>query len=348
MESENIPKRADSALTKSKRKHTIRRIVGYVIALACLVWVFHDIHLGRLLGQMSRLKWAWLVFAIISDTLAYISQGIRWRLLLRPIGDINTLKTTQAVYVGLFANEVLPFRVGEFIRGYLVSRWLSTEFISVIPSLAVERFVDGIWLAVGVAITIIFLQLPRNLMDAADILGLFVLLSTILFVYLIIRKERSSSPKSDKASPRWKLIRIFLTFIERIASGIKNIGKSRAFYVSMFVSSLVILFQITAFGMIFIGYGLHLSVWTSMAVALIVMLGTVIPNAPSNIGTFQFFCVVGLTLFGIDKTTATGASVVAFIILTLPLWAIGLVAISRSGMTLGYIRRELTSLVKGK
>jgi len=60
-------------------------------------------------------------------------------------------------------------------------------------------------------------------------------------------------------------------------------------------------------------YGLGLSFWVGAAVFLILHFGTALPNAPSNVGTYQFFTVLGLTLFGIDKTTATGFSVTAIL-----------------------------------
>lgn len=50
---------------------------------------------------------------------------------------------------------------------------------------------------------------------------------------------------------------------------------------------------------------------------------------------------VGLTLFGVDKTLATGFALVVFALLTLPLLLIGFVAFSRAGMTLASIRREI-------
>jgi ABC-type branched-subunit amino acid transport system permease subunit len=48
-----------------------------------------------------------------------------------------------------------------------------------------------------------------------------------------------------------------------------------------------------------------------------------------------------LTLFGVDKTSATGFSLVAFTLLSLPLLIIGFLALSRSGMSLAAIRGEL-------
>lgn len=91
--------------------------------------------------------------------------------------------------------------------------------------------------------------------------------------------------------------------------------------------------------------GLQLSFWAGAVVLLIVHIGTAIPNAPSNVGTYQFFTVVGLQLFGIDKTLATGFSVVVFIVLTIPLWVLGLFAIARSGMTLSFIRNEVGKMM---
>jgi hypothetical protein len=80
------------------------------------------------------------------------------------------------------------------------------------------------------------------------------------------------------------------------------------------------------------------------AVFLIVHIGTVIPSAPSNVGTYQFFTVVGLALFGVNKTLAASFSVVVFLILTIPLWAIGMLVFMRLGLSLKKLRTEIASL----
>ncbi len=93
-------------------------------------------------------------------------------------------------------------------------------------------------------------------------------------------------------------------------------------------------------------YGLSTPFWVGAVVFLIVHLGTAVPNAPANVGTYQFFCVIGLTMFGIEKTLATGFSVVVFVLLTIPLWVIGFFALSRSGTTLYTIRSEVNALLR--
>jgi hypothetical protein len=64
------------------------------------------------------------------------------------------------------------------------------------------------------------------------------------------------------------------------------------------------------------------------------------------VGTYQFFTVVGLTLFGIDKTLASGFSIIVFFILTIPLWIIGLLVFGRLGISLKKVRTEIASLAK--
>jgi len=52
-------------------------------------------------------------------------------------------------------------------------------------------------------------------------------------------------------------------------------------------------------------------------ILVIVRVGTAIPNAPANIGSHQFFCVLALNLFGVEKTVAAAFSIVYFLALTL-------------------------------
>ncbi len=117
-------------------------------------------------------------------------------------------------------------------------------------------------------------------------------------------------------------------------------GRSRRSYASFAVSVLILVFQALAFWLILRAYGLPLSVWIGAIVLLIVHLGTALPNAPGNVGTYQFFCVVGLTFFGVAKSQATGFSLVVFVLLTIPLWVLGSVALARSGFSLRAIRQE--------
>lgn len=317
-----------------------KQALGYLVALACLIWVFHDIHVGRLWENFSNINWWLIALAIFFDIASYYCQGVRWELLLRPLGKITSLRTTQAIYAGLFTNEIVPLRPGEMVRAYLVSRWLPANFVSVIPSMAVERLFDGVWLALAIAVAAFYVPLPQDVLEAEEILGVVMIMVMGLFAYLVFGKS-----KTEDGASGWKPLQAIKKILNRLRDELRQIGAAKSSYVSFAVSILILVFQILAFWLVMRACGLELSLLAGAVVLLIVHLGTAIPNAPSNVGTYQFFTVAGLKLFGVDKTLASGFSIVVFIVLTVPLWVLGLLAISRSGMALAAIRDEIGKIM---
>jgi uncharacterized protein (TIRG00374 family) len=322
----------------------LRGAAAYLIAGAGLVWVFHDAEWAKLWKNIAGLNWWWVALGVLSDVLSYASQGFRWHLLLKPQGEIPTLRATQAVYSGLFINEILPMRMGEIARAYLVSVWMAKPVVAIIPSMALERLFEGIWLAAGIGVTAIFVPLPRNLVRAGDILGLVVLALTGAVLYLTFRKKGEAPAEEAGNNRRSKPLRWLVSNLGKLEGGLRSIGLSRYSAAAFFVSLLLFVLQAFSFWFIMKAYGLGLPFWVGAAVFLIVHFGTALPNAPANIGTYQLFCVLGLTLFGVEKTAAAGFSIVVFVLLTIPLWAIGFVALGQSGMTLAGIRDRIRNL----
>jgi uncharacterized protein (TIRG00374 family) len=321
-----------------------RNIFGYLLAAACLVWAFHGIHFERLVDHIAQINWWWVALGVFFDILSYVFLGLRWHLLLRPVGHVSVLKSTQAIYAGLFLNEVFPMRLGEFARAYLVSLWLRVEFVRIIPSMALERLTEGIWLAAGIGLTAIFVPLPHNLVRSFDILGIIVLGATVLFVFIIIRGKKMSEKRTIPRRPRSRILQSVASLIGRLGGGFRDIGISPALYGAFFCTLGMIGCQAVSFWLIMWAYGIKFIFWVGAAVFLIVLFGTAIPNAPANVGTYQFFCVLGLTIFGVDKTLAAGFSIVVFIILTLPLIGIGFFALGQSGVTLAAIKSKIKNL----
>jgi glycosyltransferase 2 family protein len=324
-------------------RHTrwMLQVFWYLAAMAGLVWVFHGIHLPALWAAMQSINWSMVGLSILADIVSYIWQGVRWQVLLKPVGDLTVLQTTKAVFAGLFANIVLPMRLGELVRTYLISQWLKVDFHVVLPSLFIERFIDGLMLAAAVWLVIILVPLPPYLMKTTEILGVVVIISTIFFLYAVMRKDFANDGFSRKSIQRSKPVRLVFTFFRQIIQGVHEIGTSRYFFMAFTGSLFYVLFQIISFWLLILSLNIHVSIWIGSAVFLIVYLGTAVPNTPSNMGTFQFLSVAGLTLFGVDKTIATGFSLFAFVIVTVPIWILGLFAISRSGMTMVSIKNEI-------
>src|SRR4029450_9323372 len=62
-----------------------------------------------------------LAVVVISILTAYI-RAQRWRVLLRPVGQVPLYPAISATAIGFGATSVLPFRVGEFVRPVMLAR----------------------------------------------------------------------------------------------------------------------------------------------------------------------------------------------------------------------------------
>jgi uncharacterized protein (TIRG00374 family) len=320
-----------------------RYAVGWLLAAAGLIWVLHDVHLSRLARQLAGIDWRWVALAMVCDVLSYLVQAARWQLLLEPVGKVNLLRAMQAIYAGLFTNEVLPMRPGEFVRSYIASRWMATGLVTILPSIILERLFDGVWIAMGIGLAAIFAPLPEDLIEAGETFGAVVALFVALFIYLVLRRPRPrrGGRPADRGMPRWKPLLAIAELFKRLSEGLREASRTKEFYLAFALSLPFLALQAITMWLIMLGYGLRLSFWVGVAVYVIVGLGTALPNTPANVGSYQFFTVLGLTLFGVDKTSATGFSLVVFTLLSLPLLIIGFLALSRSGMSLAAIREEL-------
>ena len=110
---------------KSQRKipSWLLPALGYTLSATSLIWVFHGFNLQQTLADLESLDWRFVSVAVIFDLSVYLAHGWRWNILLRPVARPSFWRSVQAIYIGLYANEVLPLRTGEVIRCYLLAHW---------------------------------------------------------------------------------------------------------------------------------------------------------------------------------------------------------------------------------
>ncbi len=318
----------------------IKRIIVYLIAAGCIVWIARDVRFNELFYHIRRMNPWWIIPAAFLDVITTVIHGFRWRLLLKPQGEITLFRTVQAIYTSLFSNEIFPLKAGEFVRGYLLSRWLNVPFSAVLPSMVTERVFDGSLLVIGFAIAVRFVSIPQGVTHAARIVGIIMLLAITVFVILaLIEKKHPIHRRSDQTAGR-SPVRNIAVFLVHFTDGIRSLRTSIHFAAVLIASFFYLFIQVLAYWMIMKAYGLNFSLWIPAVVLIIVRLGTAVPSAPGNIGPYQFFCVLALTLFGVEKTTATGFAVAMWLIFSIPILLLGLAAFLRSGLSLSIARHH--------
>ena len=138
--------------------------MGYCLSVVCLAWVLHGYQFNELLPAIRTLDWGWVTIAVLSDLSVYVVHGWRWNTLLEPVARLRLTRTVQAIYIGLFANEILPLRVGEVIRCYLLAHWNNLNLSVTLASVGVERLIDGFWMIAAFLITTTYVKgIPPDL-----------------------------------------------------------------------------------------------------------------------------------------------------------------------------------------
>jgi glycosyltransferase 2 family protein len=305
-----------------------------VLSGASLIWVLHDFEPEKLMGEIRAMNWKWVAAAVLFDILVYFLQGWRWSLLLRPVANIRFMQSIRAIYVGLFANEVLPLRTGEIIRCYLQGRWSKLPFTVVLSSALIERIFDGVWLIVCLLLTMQFVDVPELYTKLGQMLGVLVLLGGALLAGAMFFPHTT---RTTLEGHRW------LAKLNVLLEDLYIIGHSRYLIFSAFASLPYLLLQVLPIYGLAQAYGIPISIGQGFALMVILRLVGVVPQAPGNLGAFQAAAAFGLMLFGVEESLAKRFSFVMWAVITLPLLIAGFIALAVTGLRLGEIRREAES-----
>lgn len=306
--------------------------LGYAVSVVCLLWVLHNYNIHELTSAIRTLDWKWVALAVVSDLSVYLIHAWRWNTLLGPVVRLRFWRTVQAIYIGLFANEVLPLRVGELIRCYLLAHWNDFRISLSFASAAVERLIDGFWMLAAFLVTAGFVRrIPRDLIILVQLMGALLLVGTVVLIWIVYHKQHVHLVISES---RWAAT------LRHIVEGLHLMGNRRTIGFTVLISGLYLVLQVVSVWALMNAYGFDLSFWVAGGVLTIVRLGTVIPNAPGNLGLIQVACVVALRLFDVEADAAKTFSFVLFFALTLPLLIGGAIATALTGLNLGELRDQ--------
>ncbi len=326
--------------TAAPPKSRLPKLIGYGLATICLFWVLHDFHIVQAMRELAKVDWKWVLIGMGFDVLSYVVQAVRWKLLLSPFGRVKLTHAVRAVYAGLFANLIFPLRPGELLRSYLISDSEDITIGRVLGSVGVERLVDLVIATASLAVASLAVDLRPPFRRVADTLGIATLLLLGIVVIVIYVLEVKLAQKPDFGTgPRRLPGRLMGALL-----GLHAMGTSPSFYSAVLASLLMPFCQVLGLWAMMKAYGLHLPFNAAIVVLLVINLGVSLPNAPANVGSYQFFCVLGLSVFQVDKTTATSFSIFAFLGLTVPFIFLGFAGLVRSGLSLKSMRERVKGL----
>jgi glycosyltransferase 2 family protein len=319
-----------SSLKRPKWRSILSSFLIYGLSLACLVWVFTGIQWRELAQQLRHADMRWIATAVLLEFVSDTYHAWRWNLLLRPVARLRLGRTLRALYVGLFANEVLPLRPGELVRSYLLAEWNLLGFPVVVSSVALERLLDGFSLAMTFSVVALFVSLPSYLVEGVRVLAVFLAAAALLLLLLTWRMRGGARPVPRRTGLAGKL--------HRALEGVGRMANARTLGACAGASVAQLALQGLPYWSLNKSCRLELSIWAVIAVLIVVRAATLIPNAPGNAGVLQIACVLALGLFGVSKTRAALFAAMVFLAINLPLIGAGALVAAFSGVSVRQLR----------
>ena len=316
-------------------------VVTNLVSVLCMYFVLSGAHIHLIWGEIRRMHWGWVSLAIGSDVFVYLLQSWRWGYILRPVERVSPWTLVRSIYVGLFANEVLPLRAGELIRCFLITRWSNVPLSGSFASALIERIFDGVWLMALVFVPLQIADLPHYLQRAGYVLGIIIVIASLVLGFGMYAKRQSIDLFFGFSFPAW-----FNTLVEDL----HLIGHSRYLYYSFFISGAYLLAQVIPIYAVIRAYGLDLDseIVTAFALMVLLRLSSVVPQAPGNLGLFQGVAFTTLKLFGVYGAQAKRFSFVLWGVVTVPLIIVGFLLLLLTGVKMTHLHREALSAAEGQ
>ena len=310
-----------------------------LLSLVCLVWVLKNAGLHRIGGEIRHMKWSWVCLAVICDVMVYLLHGWRWKLTLRPVARVPYLQAIEAIYVGLFTNEVFPLKAGELIRCFLLSKSTEVPLSVTFASAVIERIFDGIWLLALFLFCAHARRLSGKWILAGCLLTALIVVAAAVLGYAMYARKQSLNLVFGLSWPRW---------FDRLIEDLHLIGHSRYLYYSFMVSGLYLGAQILPIYGLIHAYNLNVP-WAASLVAMVLLrITAILPQAPGNLGSFQVVAAYAMSLFRLDGQLARRFSIILWAGVTIPLIVIGFIAVTMEGINMSHLHREATSAAKDR
>jgi uncharacterized protein (TIRG00374 family) len=314
-------------------------LLGLAVSAVFLYLAFRGIDLSQLGAALGRVRISWLLVAVGLSFLIMLFRAFRWQLELEPLEHIPLGRLWVITAVAYMAINLLPVRLGEVVRPWLLSQRSSVSFANVVGNLVVEKTMDAVvTLCIILAGLATIDSLPDWVRTGAKFpaAGAAILVALVLLLYF--RGEEFVDRRVLRLLPE-RFGAGLKRIISAIVAGMRVLPNPRLLLAVFVVSLMLWSVPILSSYVMIRAFDLQVPFSAAVVVFIFIGFGTALPNVPGMVGPYQYACILALGLFGVDQVDALAYGLVLNAIQFLSILAQGLVALPLAGVTWGDIRR---------
>ena len=317
-------------------------VLGLTVAL---MWFFlRSADLAGVWSHIRRARLDLLIATLGGIAVSYVVRVRRWQRLLAPIAQVGFAPAVRATVIGFATTAVLPGRLGEVLRPYLLARRERLSASAVLATIVVERLLDVIAVVLLFGIFLLFFsgdlqQTDPQVLTYLKVGGLVAAVGAGAMLVLIVvaagapdrvagvvaQVERVLPQRFGAAAGR---------FIIRFRAGL-GIARQPGRFMRAFAWSFPLWLSISvSVWCVCQAFGIALPPGGSLLLMMLLVLGVAVPT-PAGVGGFHAAFQVGVTgFYAAPVDAAVGAALVLHALSFGPVTLLGIVWMARDGLTL--------------
>jgi glycosyltransferase 2 family protein len=334
---------------RSRRLLDWKALLGIAISAVLLYVTFRRMDLRAVWENLRGVDVPLFLLSSAVATFVFWIRAWRWRVILRPVLDVPFRPRFAAVTIGFMGNNLLPARVGEFLRAYALSRMVPVPIVASFASLVIERLFDGVFVILLLFVSMSLPAFPEVAAGegvgytgyaraAAVLVG--VATAALFALVLMPRRAVAFMERMVTIFPQ-PLRRPIVDALEAFLSGVGILRDGALLLRSASWSLVLWLCNAAGFWIAFHAFGLPLPFTAALFFQSAIALAVSVPSGPAFVGVYHGAAVFVLARMWGAPEAAAGAFAVGFHLAGfIPVTLIGLYYAWRMGLSLGEVKES--------
>jgi len=288
-------------------------VIPTLLAVGIIAWMLYSIR-DDLLVALQHIIPEYLVIGVIICLVAWILRGWRYHYILMSLGyRVGIMVSTACIFVSQTVNLIVPARLGDFVRVFILKHEYNTTYSEGVSSLVVERVFDIFTVALLGAISVLFVLNAPSWFYTIIVLPLVAGIAFFIFLLFIGRFSTEN-----------KYIAIILTMLHEI----RRASRSTKSILLLGGSSIVIwLMDVLVCLAVVMMFQQQIPFAVIVLAIVIGNLVKAVPLTPGGIGTYEFALAATFLLAGVSPAIATLIAVIDHLIKNLVTLVGGIISI---------------------
>jgi uncharacterized protein (TIRG00374 family) len=319
----------------------LQLLFGVGVSALCVWLSMKDVHFSEVLIALKGANALGFALVMLVTLLGFWLRAVRWQYFIAAGRRISVMSLFSATMIGFMANNVLPLRLGEFVRPWALARRERLSKSTLLATVVVERAVDMLTLLGIFGMSMLVHPIAESSdagrlvqWGARVLIGLCVAL-TVFVIAVERNRALAAAVVRGVTSPlpgatRKRVADMLQHFLEGLGL-FRDLGRLARVFALSFTMFMCFAFGL---GVSLWSLGISLPWYAGLVMLVITAIGIMVPAAPGYIGTLNIACTAGLALFGVGKAQSVPFSWFYFFSQWLPITAVGLVFLNREGLSL--------------